>query len=101
MRSMEELFYKPADDLLKKEPSFRSEEQTQENMAAGMAPDEARREAILAFGGAAQVSEECREVSSWQWLESVAQDVRFGLRTLRKDRTYTFLAIVALALGLG
>src|SRR5580698_10408066 len=51
----------------------------------GLSPDEALRQARLAFGGVARTKEECRDATGVSFIESIAQDTRFGLRTLRKN----------------
>jgi putative ABC transport system permease protein len=55
------------------------------NLAGGMLPDEARRQALLAFGNAALVREDSRAIRTWAWLEHAWQDGRYALRTLRKS----------------
>src|SRR5437899_3839628 len=55
------------------------------NIAAGMSAEEARRHAAIAFGGVEQTREECRQQAPGWLAETVAQDVRYGLRMLRKD----------------
>jgi predicted permease len=77
------------------------EMRTEDYTAAGMSPEQARREAHIVFGGAVQTREDCRDVRGIPWVEGIFEDLRFGMRTLRKDRGYTFAAIVALALGIG
>jgi putative ABC transport system permease protein len=79
---------------------FHVEEQTQRNVAAGMAPDEAARAARKRFGWADRIREEGRDARGWVWLESVAKDVRFSLRTLRRSPGFTVVAVLTLALGL-
>jgi putative ABC transport system permease protein len=77
------------------------ERETQDNIERGMSPDDARYTALRKFGNVTRVKEETREVWSFVWLEQLAQDVRLGLRMLRKNVGFTALAVVALGLGIG
>ena len=72
-----------------------------EKIAAGMEPARARREARLALGGVEQVKEEVRDVRAGAHLEQLAQDVRYGLRGLRRAPAFTAAIVVTLALGVG
>ena len=72
-----------------------------EKIAAGMHPDEARRQARLEMGGVDQVKESVRAVRPAAWLDTIARDVRYSVRLLAKTPAFSFTAIVVLALGIG
>jgi len=86
---------------LESELQFHIEQSTESYIAQGIPPAEARRRAVLEFGGVERFKEECRE-THWenQW-DIVVRDFRFALGCLRKDRRFAFVAIFALALGIG
>src|SRR3954452_11909225 len=64
---------------------FHLETRTAENIAAGMSPEEAARQAHRRFGNLQSVREECREVRGASFGEGMLQDARFGFRMLRKN----------------
>jgi predicted permease len=72
-----------------------------ENLQQGMSLEEARRQAMLRFGGKEQVKEQHRETRSLPTLEILSQDLRYTLRTFGRDRAFATIAVLILALGMG
>src|SRR5215470_4103789 len=83
------------------EVQFHLEQQIAENVVAGMRPEEARYEAMRAFGNSTYLKEQARDTWGWTWLEQLASDVRYGARGLCNSPGVTAVAVLTLALGIG
>src|SRR6202030_2959213 len=85
------------DQDLDDEIAYHVEAKREENLAKGMTPEEARRAARIELGGVEQVRESVRVARTGSWLETLARDVRFGVRILRRSPTFTAVAVLTLA----
>ena len=74
---------------------------TEENIRNGMQPEEARRRALVRIGGVQQAKEQQREARGLPWLDILLQDLRYTVRTLSRNRIFTIVSILILALGIG
>ena len=73
----------------------------EEQREGGISEEEARYAALRAFGNPTLIREQTLAIGSWSWLESLARDLRFSLRTLRRTPGFSVIAILVMALGIG
>ncbi|MGH9889451.1 MAG: permease prefix domain 1-containing protein, partial [bacterium] len=89
------------DDELDEEMRFHLDKAAERNLRAGMSPSDARRAALLAFGGRTQWVESARDEQRSRLLDDFVRDVRYGATTLRRNRVFAASAIATIALGIG
>ncbi|HEY6972122.1 MAG TPA: ABC transporter permease [Candidatus Angelobacter sp.] len=96
------LFHRCSENArLENELQFHLEQQVAENIARGMSLDEARFAALRRFGNPTLLREKTRSTWSWNWMEKVWRDLRYGVRTLRRAPGFSLVAIAVMALGIG
>jgi predicted permease len=86
---------------LDKELAFHLEMRAREKIAAGAAPEDARRDVLRRFGSVDRTKEACREQATLAWLSALRQDLRYAARNLRKNSAFTAAAAACLAIGIG
>jgi len=86
---------------LDRELRLHLELETEENIRRGMPPGEARRRALVSFGGVEQTKEAVRDERETRWLDEISADVRYALRGFRRQPWFAATAVLLLALGIG
>ncbi len=85
---------------MEEELRFHIEAMVEDEVAAGMSPEDARRTALLSLGGMEQVKEDCRDARVLGFLESLWRDLCFGARMIRRSPGFAAAAVLTLALGI-
>lgn len=84
-----------------KEMRLHLEMEAEENVRRGMPPEEARRQALIAFGGVEAAKESVRDERRTRWLEDLASDVKYTLRGFRRQPGFTAAVVLLVGLGVG
>ena len=86
---------------LREELQFHLAQQIEENLAAGMSPDEARRAAQVEFGSVPRITEQCHDARGLVWVGEFLRNARYGVRSFRRNLSFTAVTLLTLSLGIG
>jgi putative ABC transport system permease protein len=92
---------RPALDDLDQDLRDHLAREIEENVARGLAPDEARRQALVTLGNPTLIAEDTRRVWVWRWLDDLGRDLSYALRSLRRAPAFSAVAVLTLGLGVG
>jgi predicted permease len=98
---LQSLFRRELEGELDKELRYHIDMLVEQNIRKGLPPDQARREALRVFGTVAGVKDDVRDSWLSRFFEVAAQDVRYGVRSLRRNPGFALVVIITMALGIG
>src|SRR5215472_10696300 len=102
LRRLRALFFRRRmDQDLDEELKFHVEMQARKNLAAGLTPEEAERQARVQFGGMVSATEECRQARGVHFLETLWRDVGYALRGWARNPMFAGTVVAIIAVGLG
>jgi putative ABC transport system permease protein len=86
---------------LEDELHFHLDQLVNENISAGMSPDDARRSALRSMGGITAIQEDCRDMRGTKWIDDFLRDVGYAWRSFNRNPAFFLSAILILAVGIG
>ena len=92
---------KQRDEELARELQCDLELEEEEQRERGLSPEEARFAAVRAFGNPTLIREQTRALWTWNWLERLVRDLKYGVRTLWRSPSFSIVSVLVMALGIG